>query len=116
QATGQVEQHGPAADVYSLGAVLYELLTGRAPYDGSDAQTLWQVVAEPPARPSAVRRGVPKPLEAVCLKAIARRPEERYATADELAREVERWLADEPVIAYREPLPARIARWARRHK
>src|SRR5207248_8381512 len=61
-------------------------------------------------------RGVPRALEAVCLKALEKRPENRYPSAAELAREVQRWLADEPVTAYRESVPERLGRWARRHR
>src|SRR5207248_7751658 len=61
-------------------------------------------------------RGVPRALEAVCLKALEKRPENRYPSAAELAREVQRWLADEPVTAYRESMPERLGRWARRHR
>jgi WD40 repeat protein len=115
QAEGQ--DVGPAADVYSLGAVLYELLTGQGPYRGpSAAEVLSQVRQGPPRPPGQVTPGVPRSLEAVCQKAMARLAKDRYPGALELAREVERWLADEPVLAYRDPLGARAARWGRRHK
>ena len=66
--------------------------------------------------PRQLRPDTPRPLEAICLKAMAREPAARYATALELAADLERWLADEPVRAYREPLAARARRWARRHR
>src|SRR5262249_45281611 len=66
--------------------------------------------------PRSLKKDVPRPLEAVCRKAMAHRPQERYATALLLAEDVEHWLADEPGSAYREPLPARLARGGRRHK
>jgi serine/threonine-protein kinase len=117
QAEGQPEGVGPATDVYALGAILYELLTGQPPYRGGGmGAVLAQVRQGPPPAPVRVRRGVPRALEAVCLKTIARSPGDRYAGAGEVAREVERWLADEPVTAYREPLHTRMGRWARRHK
>jgi serine/threonine-protein kinase len=116
QAEGRVEELGPAADVYALGAILYEILTGQAPYRGAGAAVLAQVRQGPPPGPGQVRRGVPPALAAVCQKAMARSAADRYAGAAELAREVERWLADEPVSAYREPLLARAARWGRHHK
>src|SRR5262249_20897842 len=65
--------------------------------------------------PRQVKRGVPAALEAVCLKAMARKPQERYATPRELAEEIERWLGDEPVAAYRESFFARTGRWVRKH-
>lgn len=123
QAGGHAGRVGPAADVYGLGAVLYQILTGRPPYAdaptagvGQPADVLRKVAAGPPQRPSSVRPGVPAALEAVCLKAMGRRPGDRYGGADELAREVERWLADEPVAAFSDPPAARAARWVRRHR
>jgi tetratricopeptide (TPR) repeat protein/tRNA A-37 threonylcarbamoyl transferase component Bud32 len=107
QAAGQLDLLGPASDVYSLGATLYALLAGRPPAGGHDH-------GERP-RPSEVKKGVPKALEAVCAKAMALRPQDRYATALDLAGDVEHWLADEPVSCCREPLRVRAGRWARRH-
>jgi tetratricopeptide (TPR) repeat protein/tRNA A-37 threonylcarbamoyl transferase component Bud32 len=117
QAAGRLDALGRASDVYSLGATLYCLLTGRPPYQGADHGALLQQAQKgvfPP--PRQVKPGVPAALEAVCLRALALRPEDRYATPRELADEVERWLADEPVRAYREPLVRRLGRWGRRHR
>jgi formylglycine-generating enzyme required for sulfatase activity/serine/threonine protein kinase len=117
QAAGRLEQLGPRSDVYSLGATLYCLLSGRAPFAQEDMGAVLSKVQRgdfPP--PRQVNRQIPPPLEAVCLKAMALRPEGRYATPRELAEEIERWLADEPVRAYREPLSARLGRWVRRHQ
>jgi len=75
-----------------------------------------QVVEEEPARPRQVHAGVSPALEAVCLRALAKKPANRYASAADLARDVQRWLADEPVTAYREPITVRLGRWARRHR
>lgn len=117
QAAGKLDDLGPATDVYSLGATLYCLLTGQAAFKGGNIQTILQQVRHgefPP--PRTVHRGTPPALEAICLKAMATQPEDRYASPRQLAEEIERWLADEPVTAYREPFTTRAARWARRHK
>jgi serine/threonine-protein kinase len=117
QAAGRWDAVGPASDVYGLGATLYCLLTGRPPFQGPDHGAILRQVQEgvfPP--PRQVNPAVPAALEAVCLRAMRRRPEERYATPRQLADEVERYLADEPVVAYPEPVPARLRRWARRHR
>jgi serine/threonine-protein kinase len=104
-------------DVYGLGAVLYELLTGQPPFrDPSRAELLRQVCEDPPLPPRQHVPAVPPALQAICLKALAKDPAGRYASAAELADEVRRWLADEPVLAHPEPPLARLARWARRHR
>ena len=117
QAEGRTDRIDRRTDVYGLGAILYELLTGRPPFAGAEVEEVLRQVREAePARPRQVWAGVPRALEAVCLRALAKEPAERYASAGELAREVQRWLADEPVAAYPEPAAARLGRWARRHQ
>jgi tetratricopeptide (TPR) repeat protein len=117
QAQGRLDLLGPASDVYGLGSILFTILTGRPPFAGSGATPLLRrVVHDEPPRPRSLRADVPAPLEAVCLKALAKQPQARYASAKDLAGEVQRFLADEPVTAYREPWPVRAARWARRRR
>jgi hypothetical protein len=116
QAAGRLDQLGPRSDVYSLGATLYCLLTGQAPFPSGDVgEVLGKVQKGDCPRPRDLDRGIHPALEAVCRKAMALRPEERYASPQALAEDLEKYLADEPVTAYREPLPARLARWRRRH-
>jgi tetratricopeptide (TPR) repeat protein/tRNA A-37 threonylcarbamoyl transferase component Bud32 len=116
QASGQWGRVGASSDIYSLGAILYTLLTGQPPFVmGSVREKLEQVQRGAFPRPRAIK-ACPPALEAICLKAMALRPEERYSTAMALAADVEHWLADEPVTVYREPLPARLRRWGRRHR
>jgi serine/threonine-protein kinase len=117
QAAGRLGKLGPASDVYSLGATLYCVLTGKPPFAGPDASLiLAKVRAGEFPRPREVQPRVPVALEAICLKAMALSPDGRYATARALGDDIERWLADQPVLAYPEPFPARAMRWVRRHK
>jgi serine/threonine-protein kinase len=117
QAAGRMNDLGPASDVYSLGATLYCLLTGRPPFTDSDLGTVLHKVQQgyfPP--PRQVRADVPRPLEAICLRAMALLPEDRYASPRDLARDVERWLGDEPVSAWEEPWGVKGRRWVNRHR
>jgi serine/threonine-protein kinase len=117
QADGRLDLLDARTDVYGLGAILYHLLTGTAPFAGKDTpEVLDRVRHDPPRRPRDTAGGTPPALDAVCLKALAKRREERYPSAKALAAEVQHWLADEPVSCYREPAPVRLARWGRRHK
>ncbi len=111
QARGENRQLTPAADVYSLGAVLHELLTGRKPFESeSMLELLQQVTSRPPA---PLRLGDPD-MEAVVLRCLEKAPGSRYGSASELADELERWLRGEPVRARRNPWPMRVVKWGRR--
>ncbi len=117
QALGDLERLGARSDVYSLGATLFCLLTGTPPYEGDDVGAVLRAVQRGAfAPPRALDPTIESSLEAVCLKAMAPKPEDRYGTPKAFADDIERWLADEPVSAYVEPLTARLGRWARRHK
>jgi serine/threonine protein kinase len=96
---------GPASDIFSLGAILYAILTGAAPYrSGVPEEVLERVrCCEFPA-PRQIKPLTPRALEAICSKAMAKVPRDRYGNALELAADVKRWLADEPVMAWREPI------------
>jgi tetratricopeptide (TPR) repeat protein len=104
-------------DVYSLGATLYELLTLRPAFPGADRQELLRQVAfEEPAPPRQLRRAAPRELETVVLKAMEKGPADRYATAQELADDLRRWLEDRPLRARRPGLARRAVKWSRRHR
>jgi serine/threonine-protein kinase len=117
QAAGALDRLGPRSDVYSLGATLYVLLTGEPPFAGEDVGSVLAAVqkAEFPS-PRRLEPSVEKALEAICLKAMAAQPEERYNSPRVLADDIERWMADEPVTAWRQPLGERTRRWMRRHR
>jgi serine/threonine-protein kinase len=116
QAAGDLDRLAPRSDVYSLGATLYCLLTGKPPFEGDDiGEILRRVQAGDFRAPWEVDPSLDKALDAVCKKAMATKPEGRYASGRALAEDVERWSADEPVSACREPMGRRARRWARRH-
>jgi serine/threonine-protein kinase len=116
QAEGRQDLMEPTSDVYSLGSTLYQILTGRAPIEGKGAAEVIAAARKGEFRsPRAVHPSVDPALEAICLKAMAHDPGDRYATARALADDLERWLADEPSSAYRDPPARALSRWLARH-
>lgn len=117
QARGEQHRLGPATDIYSLGATLYTLITNERPIDGATTDDILRRVREGEwKKPRAVNADVPRPLEAICVKAMALRPEDRYPSVRRLVRDLEQYLADEPVTAHRETLVERLRRVGRRHR
>ena len=115
QAAGHGEEVGPAADVYGLGAVLYELLTGRPPFRAATVmETLVQVLERDPTPPGRLKAGVPADLETICLKCLEKDPADRYPSAQALAEDLERSLRGEEVEAMRGGPWLRLRRWTRR--
>lgn len=116
QARGDMASVGPHSDQYSLGAVLYELLTGRRPFVGSPHEVLAKVVEGNPSAPSTLNAAVPRDLEAICLKAMSAQPQGRYSTATALADDLGRYLAGEAVLARPPGLVERSTKWCRRNR
>src|SRR5262249_36049899 len=113
QARGKRAALTTAADTYSLGAILYECLTGRPPFQGEDALDVWeQLQVRDPVPPRRLNRRVDRDLETVCLKCLRKGPGQRYHSAEALAHDLERWAAGRPVKARPVGLPERVARWA----
>ncbi|HLW63787.1 MAG TPA: protein kinase [Gemmataceae bacterium] len=115
QASGVTQRLTSAVDVYALGAILFELLTGRPPFLGEDpTHTIMQVISKEPVSPRQLRPDCPKDLETICLKCLEKSPVRRYATAEDLADDLRRYQNGEPIVARPAGAVERLAKWARR--
>jgi WD40 repeat protein/serine/threonine protein kinase len=115
QADGRLNEVGPHSDVYGLGAILYEVLTGAPPFAGaSHSELLNRVLNDEPTQPRRGRADIPRDLEAICLKCLEKRPRKRYASARELEADLQRFLQGEPTLARPQASWERAVNWARR--
>ncbi len=116
QASGVVKKLTEACDVYGLGGILYKLITGHAPFESPDPmQTVMSVIADEPLAPRRLQNQIPRDLENICLKCLAKAPGRRYASAAELANDLSRFLRGQPVEARAVSWPERTTKWCRRH-
>lgn len=117
QAAGRLDLLSPASDIYSMGATLYVILTGTVPFKGADTGEILRKVERGEFQaPRVIKPLAPRALEAICLKAMATKPEQRYTQVAQLVADIEHWLADEPVSAWPEPFTVKTRRWIGRHR
>jgi len=116
QAAGKARHLTTAADIYSLGAIVYELLTGQPPFEAeTPMEVMRKVLEQEPKRPSSISRRVDRDLETICLKCLEKDPQRRYASADALAEDLERWRRGEPILARPGRTLDHVLKWARRN-
>ena len=117
QAGGRTDEVGRCTDIYLLGGILYQILTGRPPHSEESLSQLLSKVAQGHfTSPRTIDPDISKPLDAICCKAMNAGVSRRYRSAAEMAADIERWMADEPVSVYQDEWPVRVSRWGRRHR
>jgi tetratricopeptide (TPR) repeat protein len=115
QAAGNTRAIGPAADIYALGAILYDLLAGLPPFRaGNPIDTIRQVIERDPIQPRQLEPGIPVDLETICMKCLQKLPSRRYGSAGDLAADLRRYLNNEPILARRTPAWERAWKWGKR--